>query len=109
MLLDLFGVYANAIIISYSSFSYDKGEDRNGIATIYKKIGAKYLQQYLNEFCRTFNRRFFCDFTNSKYDLFDRLVIFSALYTSNLKCLDYASEMERVGQFETLGTYHHVE
>ena len=75
------------------------GECRNGIAAIHKEIDGKYLQLYLNEYCWKFNRRFFRDSTDPKYDLFDRLVRISALYTSDLKWRDYATEMEEEEQF----------
>lgn len=65
------------------------GECRNGIAAIHKEIDGRFLQLYLNEYCWKFNRRFFRDSTDPKYDLFDRLVKIAAQYTSNLKWRDY--------------------
>lgn len=68
------------------------GECRNGIAAIHKDIDKRFLQLYLNEYCWKFNRRFFRDSTDPKYDLFDRLVKIAALYTSDLKWRDYPGE-----------------
>ena len=68
------------------------GECRNGIAAIHKEIDGKFLQLYLNEYCWKFNRRFFRDSNDPKYDLFDRLVKISAIYTSDVKWRDYAFE-----------------
>lgn len=70
------------------------GECRNGIAAIHKEIDERFLQLYLNEYCWKFNRRFFRDSTDPKYDLFDRLVKISAMYTSDLKWRDYNSKDE---------------
>ena len=70
------------------------GECRNGIAAIHKEIDGRFLQLYLNEYCWKFNRRFFRDSTDPRYDLFDRLVRISALYTSDVKWRDYAPGME---------------
>ena len=70
------------------------GECRNGIAAIHKEIDGKFLQLYLNEYCWKFNRRFFRDSSDPKYDLFDRLVRISALYTSDIKWRDYTPKME---------------
>ncbi len=70
------------------------GECRNGIAAIYKEIDGRFLQLYLNEYCWKFNRRFFRDSTDPKYDLFDRLVRISALYTSEIKRRDNFSKLE---------------
>ena len=70
------------------------GECRNGIAAIHKEIDGRFLQLYLNEYCWKFNRRFFRDSTDPKYDLFDRLVKISAIYTSDVKWRDYASESD---------------
>lgn len=75
------------------------GECRNGIAAIHKEIDGKYLKLYPNEYCWKFNRRFFRDSTVPKYDLFDRLVRISVLYTSDFKWRDYATEMEEEEQF----------
>lgn len=65
------------------------GECRNGIAAIHKEIDSRFLQLYLNEYCWKFNRRFFRDSTDPKYDLFDRLVKIAAIYTSDIKWRDY--------------------
>ena len=70
------------------------GECRNGIAAIHKEIDGRFLQLYLNEYCWKFNRRFFRDSDDPKYDLFDRLVRISALYTSDIKWRDYPPEIE---------------
>ena len=70
------------------------GECRNGIAAIHKEIDGRFLQLYLNEYCWKFNRRFFRDSNDPKYDLFDRLVRISALYTSDVKWRDYTPEIE---------------
>lgn len=61
------------------------GECRSGIEAIHKEIDARFLQLYLNEYCWKFNRRFFRDSSNPKYDLFDRLIKIAALYTSDIK------------------------
>ncbi len=70
------------------------GECRNGIAAIHKEIDGRFLQLYLNEYCWKFNRRFFRDATDPKYDLFDRLVKIAATYTSDIKWRDYPSDVE---------------
>ena len=59
-----------------------------------KEIDGRFLQLYLNEYCWKFNRRFFRDSEDPKYDLFDRLVRISALYTSDIKWRDYTPEIE---------------
>ena len=61
------------------------GECRRGIQAIHKEVDRKYLQLYLNEYCWKFNRRFFRDSDNPKYDLFDRLINIAAMYTSDVK------------------------
>ena len=68
------------------------GECRNGIAAIHKEIDGRFLQLYLNEYCWKFNRRFFRDSNDPKYDLFDRLVKISASYTSDVKWRNYVPE-----------------
>lgn len=65
------------------------GRCRDGIATIHGDVDAQFLQLYLNEYCWKFNRRFFRDSSDPKYDLFDRLVKISALYTSDIKWRNY--------------------
>lgn len=60
------------------------GECRNGIAAIHKDIDKRFLQLYLSEYCWKFNRRFFRDSTDPKYDLFDRLIKIAATYTSDV-------------------------
>lgn len=64
------------------------GECRNGIAAIHKEIDSRFLQLYLNEYCWKFNRRFFRDATDPRYDLFDRLVRIAAIYTSDIRWRD---------------------
>lgn len=64
------------------------GECRSGIEAIHKEVDRNFLQLYLNEYCWKFNRRFFRDSTDPKYDLFDRLIRICALYTSNIKWRD---------------------
>lgn len=66
-------------------------ECRNGIEAIHKEVDRRYLQLYLNEFCWKFNRRFFRDSDDPKYDLFDRLIKIAALYTSDVKYDDAAA------------------
>jgi hypothetical protein len=61
------------------------GECRSGIEAIHKEVEEGFLQLYLNEYCWKFNRRFFRDSTDPKYDLFDRLVKISAMSTSDIK------------------------
>lgn len=65
------------------------GMCRNGISAIHGDIDKQFLQLYLNEFCWKFNRRFFRDSTDPKYDLFDRLVKIAACYTSDIKWRNY--------------------
>ena len=65
------------------------GMCRDGISAIHGDIDKQFLQLYLNEFCWKFNRRFFRDSTDPKYDLFDRLVKIAARYTSDIKWRDY--------------------
>lgn len=65
------------------------GRCRDGIAAIHGDVDAQFLQLYLNEFCWKFNRRFFRDSSDPKYDLFDRLVKIAALYTSDIKWRNY--------------------
>lgn len=65
------------------------GMCRDGISAIHGDIDKQFLQLYLNEFCWKFNRRFFRDSTDPKYDLFDRLVKIAACYTSDIKWRDY--------------------
>ena len=62
---------------------------RDGIAAIHGDVDAQFLQLYLNEFCWKFNRRFFRDSSDSKYDLVDRLVKIAALYMSDIKWRNY--------------------
>ncbi|WP_175307337.1 IS1595 family transposase [Bacteroides thetaiotaomicron] len=61
------------------------GRCRDGIAAIHGDVDAQFLQLYLNEYCWKFNRRFFRDSTDPKYDLFDRLANIAAMYTSDIK------------------------
>ena len=61
------------------------GECRSGIEAIHKEVEQGFLQLYLNEYCWKFNRRFFRDSTNPKFDLFDRLIKISAMFTSDIK------------------------
>ena len=65
------------------------GECRNGIAAIHKEVDKRFLQLYLNEYCWKFNRRFFRDSTDPRYDLFDRLVRIAAIYKSDIMWRDY--------------------
>lgn len=66
------------------------GRCKDGIAAIHGEVDKQFLQLYLNEFCWKFNRRFFRDSDNPKYDLFDRLVRIAACYTSDIKWRNYA-------------------
>ena len=45
---------------------------------------------WVNEYCWKFNRRFFRDSKDPKYDLFDHLIKTAATYTSDIKWRDYA-------------------
>jgi hypothetical protein len=65
------------------------GECRSGIEAIHRNIDERFLQLYLNEYCWKFNRRFFRDSKEQKYDLFDHLIRIAAIYTSNIKWRDY--------------------
>lgn len=67
------------------------GECRSGIEAIHKEVDKRFLQLYLNEYCWKFNRRFFRDSTDHRYDLFDRLVRISAIYKSDIKWRDYSN------------------
>ncbi len=68
------------------------GDCRNGIEAIHKDIDERFLQLYLNEYCWKFNRRFFRDSSDPRYDLFDRLIRIAALYTSDVKWRDFDGE-----------------
>lgn len=72
------------------------GRCRDGITAIHGEIDRQFLQLYLNEFCWKFNRRFFRDSNDPKYDLFDRLVKISALYTSDVKWRNYIQPEEEI-------------
>ena len=74
-------------------------ECRNGIEAIHKEVDRRYLQLYLNEYCWKFNRRFFRDSTDPKYDLFDRLIKISAMYTSDIKYDAAAAETYNQGDY----------
>ena len=69
---------------------------RDGIAAIHGEVDRQFLQLYLNELCWKFNRRFFRDSTDPKYDLFDRLVKIAACYTSDIKWRDYAQPEDEI-------------
>jgi transposase-like protein len=62
---------------------------RRGIEAIHNEVDERFLQLYLNEYCWKFNRRFFRDSNNPKYDLFDHLIRIASKYTSNIKWRDY--------------------
>jgi transposase-like protein len=47
---------------------------------IYHQINPEYLQNYLNEFCYKFNRRYFGEY------LFDRLMVASVNYKNQFRC-----------------------
>lgn len=66
------------------------GECKSGIEAIHKEVDKRFLQIYLNEYCRKFNRRFFRDSSDLRFDLFDRLVRISAIYKSDIKWRDYS-------------------
>ena len=72
------------------------GECRSGIEAIHKEIDERFLQLYLNEYCWKFNRRFFRDSKDPKYDLFDHLIKIAATYTSDIKWRDYAGAINDV-------------
>ncbi len=76
-------------------------ECRNGIEAIHKEVDRRYLQLYLNEYCWKFNRRFFRDSDDPKYDLFDRLIKIAAMYTSDIK---YDAEAERAYKQSNYGS-----
>lgn len=65
------------------------GECRSGIEAIHKEVDERFLQLYLNEYCWKFNRRFFRDSKEEKYDLFDHLIRIAVKYTSGIKWRDY--------------------
>jgi len=67
------------------------GECRSSIEAIHREVDERFLQLYLNEFCWKFNRRFFKDSNDSRFDLFDRLIKIAAMYTSDIKWRDYGS------------------
>ncbi len=68
------------------------GDCRSGIEAIHKEVDERFLQLYLNEFCWKFNRRYFRDSKDVKYDLFDRLIRIAAIYRSDVKWRDYQNE-----------------
>ena len=72
------------------------GECRSGIEAIHKEIDERFLQLYLNEYCWKFNRRFFRDSKDPKYDLFDHLIKIAATYTSDIKWRDYARAVNAI-------------
>lgn len=72
------------------------GRCRDGIAAIHGEVDRQFLQLYLNEFCWKFNRRFFRDSSDPKYDLFDRLVKIAACYTSDIKWRDYTQPEDEI-------------
>lgn len=90
---DLFKVHESYIEIDPKAIVKTKlpwvhivtGECRSAIEAIHKEVDSKFLQLYLNEYCWKFNRRFFRDSTNPKYDLFDRLIKIAVIYTSDVK------------------------
>ena len=53
------------------------------LADMYHGVKPEFLQEYLNEFCYKFNRRYFGE------DLFDRLVMISATYRTDFKHRTY--------------------
>lgn len=61
------------------------GRCRDGIAAVHGDVNAQFLHLYLNEYCWKFNRRFFRDSTDPKYDLFVRFANIAAMYTSDIK------------------------
>lgn len=65
------------------------GECRSAIDAIHKEVDERFLQLYLNEYCWKFNRRYFRDSKDPKYDLFYRLIKIAAMYTSDIKWRDY--------------------
>lgn len=67
------------------------GECRSGIEAIHKEVDQRFLQLYLNEYCWKFNRRYFRDSKEPKYDLFSRLLKIAAIYTSDIKWRDYGN------------------
>lgn len=69
------------------------GEYRSGIEAIHKDIDERFLQLYLNEYCWKFNRRFFRDSKENKYDLFERLIRIAAQYASNIKWRNHGTEI----------------
>lgn len=71
------------------------GECRSGIEAIHREVDERFLQLYLNEYCWKFNRRFFRDSKDPKYDLFDHLIRTAAMYTSDIKWRDYEEVFRR--------------
>lgn len=71
-------------------------ECRSGIEAIHKEVDERFLQLYLNEYCWKFNRRFFRDCKDTKYDLFDLLLKTAAKYTSDIKWRDYEEAFKAV-------------
>ncbi len=53
------------------------------LADMYHGIKLEFLQEYLNEFCYKFNRRYFGE------DMFDRLLIIASSYRTDLKHRTY--------------------
>lgn len=75
------------------------GECKSGIEAIHKEVDKRFLQLYLNEYCWKFNRRFFRDSNDSRFDLFDRLVRISVMYKSDIKWRDYSKLGGEDGEF----------
>lgn len=55
--------------------------DKRMLLDIYHNIRPEYLQNYLNEFCYKFNRRYFGE------NLFDRLLIICVSYKNPFRCM----------------------
>lgn len=82
---------AHEVVTKYLPWAHIvTGECRKAIEAIHKEVDERFLQLYLNEYCWKFNRRYFRDSKNPKYDLFDHLIKIAAQYTSSIKWRDYA-------------------
>lgn len=69
------------------------------LKAIHKEVDERFLQLYLNEYCWKFNRRFFRDSKEEKYDLFDHLIRIAAKYTSDIKWRDYEEVSNIINRF----------
>lgn len=75
------------------------GECQSGIEAIHKEVDESFLLLYLNEYYWKFNRRFFRDSKENRYDLFDHLIRIAAKNTSNMKWRDCEDAHNGINRF----------